>query len=180
MTAKGHTTLGITVGLAVQQIFFKEMNNNPLLLSVYYFAIVNASLLPDLDEPGSRIGRRFPFFSRLLSLFTTHRGITHFLIVPLAMAATLFFIENEYLFYGVFALALGTLAHDLGDMLTKGGIVGFFYPLFPKKRIGIPRKYAFYTNSIEEYGVIAFLLFINIALIAVTVGDKLKSFIGTL
>lgn len=178
MTAKGHTTLAITVGLAAQQLLVPQMNAEPVWLLAYYVALVNGALLPDLDEPGSRIGRRWPFLSHFLALFTTHRGVTHYLIVPLAIAVPLFFIDNDPLFYLVLGLAVGVLAHDMGDMLTKGGIVGFFYPFMQNRRVGIPRRYAFYTNSIEEYGVIAGLLLINTATIISLFGNKLQQMIG--
>lgn len=50
--------------------------------------------------------------------------------------------------------------HDIGDLLTKGGIKGFFYPFLKDKTIRLlPKEFAFYTNSITEH-IIVFILFL--------------------
>jgi inner membrane protein len=56
--------------------------------------------------------------------------------------------------------------HDIGDMLTKGGIKGFFYPFMKNKTIRIlPQHKAFYTNSITEYIIVFFIYIIDIFLV---------------
>ncbi|MDO8480558.1 MAG: metal-dependent hydrolase [Nanoarchaeota archaeon] len=82
------------------------------------------SLLPDIDEPHSYLGRRLPFLSRPFQFFFGHRQLFHslLLIVPVFLLLT---------FFPMVAVAFlcGTLSHLLLDGLTKEGI----FPLYPLK-----------------------------------------------
>jgi inner membrane protein len=56
-------------------------------------------------------------------------------------------------------LAIGIFSHDIGDMLTKGGIRGFFFPFFRNKTIGLlPKVFRFYTGTLTEYLVISVII----------------------
>ena len=101
---------------------------------------LTGSLLPDLDHPESKLGRRTRPFSTLINLVLGHRGGTHsllFLILPFLGLAP---------FMPTFALglALGTASHILADMIsysagkafTKGNGCPLLWPV-SKKRFGI-------------------------------------------
>jgi len=152
MTAKGHVVLAITPPIAVYGIDFFQ---DPLSVA----ALLLGALLPDIDEPGSYIGRRTYMSSIFREVGISHRGFTHFLLIPLIiMCASLLFFSGGFWFW----LGFGILMHDLGDMLTIGGIKGFFYPLFPdKKAVLLPRFLRFRTFSATEMLFVMLLLLTN-------------------
>jgi membrane-bound metal-dependent hydrolase YbcI (DUF457 family) len=93
----------------------------------------------------------------------THRGITHwaisifsiFFIGILLCFYDSNFIKYSYAFYG---FSLGYFFHLIGDMMTKGGINNFFFPFSSLNVVVLPRKYRFYTGSIQEVFLFLFLL----------------------
>ncbi len=164
MTAKGHMTLATTATLISFNAlpYFQKL---PLVdIGIIYFSVLTGSVLPDIDEENSYIGRRLPLFSIITSSIFKHRTLTHYLILPLIIAILGFFASglNQLI---CFSFAFGILMHDVGDMLTKGGINGFFFPFFPNTKIVLlPRALRFYTDSITEYMVILFLMITNLFL----------------
>jgi len=162
MTAKGHVVLAST--LAVVPIEYLINNYSATEAIFAYIAILLGSLIPDIDEPNSYIGNRSLFLADFLKLLgLKHRTFTHWLIVPISIA-TLGFITNDFVVSMIsYSLAYGILAHDIGDLITKGGIRGFFFPLFKDKKIVIlPSFLRFKTFSISEYLVIGLLMILNI------------------
>jgi len=162
MTAKGHMTLATTATLISFNALPYEFSIAKIV--VIYFTIIVGSVLPDIDEENSYIGRRLPLFSVITSTVFKHRTFTHYFILPVIIAIIGLFIVglNQVI---CFSLAFGILLHDMGDMLTKGGINGFFFPFFPNTKIALlPRAVRFYTNSITEYMVILFLMIVNLFL----------------
>lgn len=113
------------------------------------------SLLPDIDEPNSYVGRRTKGVSHMTKAIFGHRGFTHTLLATLLVfipfillmyphllgdgfehymaqstKLTTFFLP---LFYGI---GIGYLFHILGDMLSISG-VPLFMP-FTQKKFKIP------------------------------------------
>lgn len=153
MTAKGHVVLAIT---PLSLIYGLGVLQHPFML----LAVIVGSLLPDIDEQGSYIGRKLFFVSGIFKdLGIEHRGFTHFLIVPLSiMLISYLTMDGGWLFW----LGFGILMHDVGDLITRSGIKSFFYPLFEGKRTGLlPKKYRFKTFSFTEKVIIFILLIIN-------------------
>lgn len=162
MTAKGHVTLA-SVGalLTVKYVFLTHHypTDDYELLVIFYASVIFGSLFPDIDESGSYIGRKFLAISIVTSSFMKHRTFTHYLIFPALVFYSSFFVDVLWQQYLIYGLALGILLHDAGDMLTKGGINGFFFPFFPKTKIALlPRVLRFYTGSVTEYIFIFFLM----------------------
>ena len=166
MTVKGHTIISISAILTFELFFKDNVNLIATFDWVFYVWVMIGTISPDIDEPKSYIGRKLSFLSYPLkglymligTLFKDnrlfhHRGITHFLITPLLLTLIAFYIDSTSLL----AFAIGVLLHDIGDMLTRGGIVGFLFPLFPNTRIGIPKIIAFRTGSIAEILIIFIL-----------------------
>lgn len=77
---------------------------------------IAGSLLPDIDHPGSKIGRRVPIISHIMYLFG-HRGITHSLLFVLFLGMVGYFYWTP-----AYGLAIGSLVHVVGDMLTPSGV----------------------------------------------------------
>ena len=76
MLAKSHIALGLLGGLGASYLIHDQLHNSIILLPL----VVLGSVLPDIDEPRSFIGRKFPVISHIVSLSFTHRGFTHFFI----------------------------------------------------------------------------------------------------
>jgi len=86
---------------------------------VDYAAAAFGALLPDLDHPGSWIGRRFKLIAWPITLIFGHRGITHSL---LAAGAVSILLLSQVAAAWVIPIGLGYLSHLLGDYLTPLGI----------------------------------------------------------
>lgn len=88
-----------------------------------------AGILPDIDEPRSKVGRPLFFVSIPLNQILGHRTLTHSLI----FVGALWFILQFFTDWAD-VIAVGLLAHILGDMLT--GKVNVLYPI--PLGIGLP------------------------------------------
>lgn len=129
-------------------------------IALYFMAIVLGSILPDVDEVQSSIGKRTRILSDLFSFAFGHRTITHWFVTRIIMmiTAVMFFDGNISLF--VVSLAIGMLMHDVGDLLT-GGIRGYFWPFVDiDKSVRIAR---IKVGGVEEwlivFGINLILLF---------------------
>lgn len=157
----GHVLLAITPVVVISSITDIHIGAKE---GFYLLIIALFALVPDIDEKGSYIGRKLTFIAVLLeAIGVKHRTITHWALIPviLIITSTLMFGVKEATIY--FSISYGMLMHSAGDMLTKGGIKGFFFPFFKEKTIRIlPYRLAFYTGSSQEYVFILLLLLINI------------------
>jgi membrane-bound metal-dependent hydrolase YbcI (DUF457 family) len=106
--------------------------------------VVGSTLLPDIDIPTSKLGKKFKW----LRFFTKHRGFFHS-IFPMIIGALIFMQFSDTL---MFAFLLGYGVHLFLDMLTKQGIK----PLHPFNQSTL--KGWFKTNSFGEIIVIILLL----------------------
>jgi len=167
MTAKGHMALASASALAIVDYHLNTANESVSMadLIIFYLSVIFGSLAPDIDESESYIGRRLYAISIVMSSIFKHRTFTHYLFVPVALFVATYFVQDYYVKLFLYGFSLGIFMHDLGDMLTKGGINGFFFPFFPNTKIAIlPRQLRFYTNSIAEHILIVFLLLLNVAI----------------
>ncbi|MFC3041621.1 metal-dependent hydrolase [Virgibacillus xinjiangensis] len=89
-----------------------------------------AAVIPDLDEPKSKVGRLFWPVAYPINKVFGHRTITHSLLFAVLTGMILYPFTQTWVWLGT---STGILAHILGDMLT--GRVKFFYPA--PKFIGI-------------------------------------------
>lgn len=169
MIAVTHQTFGITFGLIT--VFFLQLFNiqpNGIGESLIFFVLVLlGSLLPDLDTPKSKLGRKFWPISFIISLFVKHRTATHsllFVAVVGAVSGILFATFSSSWFF-ILAITVGTSSHIVGDWLTKRG-VPFLYP-FKKERFKAP--ITFETDGFVEKILCLVLIGINILLFIVLV-----------
>ena len=112
--------------------------------------LIFGSILPDIDHPGSMIGKNVPVLPKLLK----HRGFTHSLLFCLLMG-----------FFNMW-VGIGCLVHIIMDMMTKQG-VELLYPY--KKKIRFPLAKNVVTNGIFEklifficYLLIVYLLYMRL------------------
>ncbi|MFT4250494.1 MAG: metal-dependent hydrolase [Candidatus Woesearchaeota archaeon] len=104
-------------GLLLCVVWLEFVSSENALLSV--LLILFASVLPDIDEKTSLLGRRVP----LLSYFTKHRSFFHsifFLVICIILLSFLVSINH------VLAFSAGFLSHLLLDMLTPMGVKPFW------------------------------------------------------
>lgn len=163
MTYKTHIAFALSCAIPVSYMAFDNYQD---VVSFLALATIG-SLSPDLDEEGSYLSNKFPIFPIVFKLFgVTHRGLTHraMFVAFLGVLFSIFYFfydsSSEYVpLYAGFLF--GYIFHLLGDMLTKGGINRFFYPFSLRQAVLLPRKYRFYTGSIQEYLIL--VVFVAIA-----------------
>ena len=131
MTATTHQMLGAAVALYYIR-HTGQYEYYPIIFSVA------ASIIPDIDEPNSKIGSKVTGISKTTKAIFGHRTITHSLLGVLIFAFGVNYIVDFFSlpdFITTFFI-LGYLSHLLGDVLTISG-VPLFYPLSKKYAIPI-------------------------------------------
>jgi inner membrane protein len=102
------------------------------------------ALLPDIDHPGSWVGRRLLPVSVPLAAVFGHRGLTHSL---LAVGGGILALRVEGLGWGAPPLAVGYLSHLVGDLVSGGVPL-----LWPSRRLfSLPLCR---TGSLAEMGIV--------------------------
>ncbi len=134
MEAKTHLMFALVASIIV--VYFI-----PQLL-FYVPLILFGSLLPDIDHPNSKLGRKIWPISKLINWVFGHRGFLHSIFFVLLISIP---IGIYFGFSFGFAIAIGILSHLLSDALTVSGIA-LFYPLSNFKIKGFVR-----TGSWLEY-----------------------------
>jgi len=102
--------------------------------------LVIGAMLPDIDHPRSKIGQKY----WMVSMFTKHRGAFHSIFLPLVFLVLAWIFVPQAM-SAVLGLAVGYIAHLIGDAITVTGIRPFL-PL-TKFRIKGPVK----TGRIFEF-----------------------------
>lgn len=114
-----HLLLGVVLFLATKDFF---SGGNQI---VFFFLVLLGSIIPDLDEPRSKINQWLGIFGKIIAFFTRHRGILHSLVLYIIV----FFVMKHYLgLYYAKGFFLGYIAHILGDIISLRG-VELLYPL---------------------------------------------------
>lgn len=145
MMWKTHLAFGGLIGLLLIPIL------KPYSIILFLSIILFASLLPDIDHPDSKVGRKV----KIIGFLFKHRGFFHSIF-----GVALFTIPFIYFKLNIIAIPIliGYCSHLLGDLITLEGITPF-YPL----QINV--KGFLKVNSWTETGLF-FLLLILIVYIA--------------
>lgn len=107
-----------------------------------------ASLLPDIDEYRSKIGRKIPFISIPINLIFGHRGVFHSLLALVIV----FVVALKFFPTWAVPITVGYLSHLLLDSFTLSKIPWLWpYP----KTFGFPLVK---TNSIIDILLTVFLV----------------------
>ena len=77
MTAKSHTTTTLAIGILPIYFYGNEILYIFDYLAIYLIGLVVGSLLPDIEESHSYIGRKAVWLSSRLNKAIGHRKITH-------------------------------------------------------------------------------------------------------
>lgn len=100
-----------------------------------------AALLPDLDDPNSRVGRMVPVIPRLIKTTIGHRGALHSLLGAICFtfitsAVLQHWNTQAYVYYQfVSVITVGYVSHLIADSLTPRG-VPWLWPV--GKHFGLP------------------------------------------
>lgn len=110
------------------------------------------ALLPDIDHPGSAVGRRVWPVSMLISGLFGHRGITHSLFAVAALLGAAAFYLSALPGWAI-AMAAGYLSHLAADWLTPSGI-----PLLWPNRRKFASPHPIQTGGLGEFALTAGLV----------------------
>ncbi len=141
------------IGLSAGLIYLK-VTNEPLLISPLIISSLSA-LVPDVDEPKSKLGNKIKLISYPLKIIFGHRTITHSLLGLILISMVGYFFIPFYQF-----IILGYLSHLIADFISDYGIP-IFYPLLKERfyfRI-------FKTGGIQENIFFLILLILNITMV---------------
>lgn len=119
-----------------------------------------SSLLPDIDEPQSYLGRRLKLISNIFKAFFGHRGFTHSLLGFVSFTLLFYLVFIYHIGFPLFSISffiMGYSIHLIEDFITTRGIP-LFSP-FISKRYSIPLVK---TQGIGEY--IIRLIFVGLFL----------------
>lgn len=176
MVAITHQTFGITFGLgAILLLQLFGIYPSGVEETIIYFSLVLlGSLLPDLDTPRSKLGRKLWPIAFIISIFVKHGTATHSLLFVVGVIVTsgLIFGMLQLSWFYTLGIGLGTLSHVVGDWLTKSG-VPLLYP-FRTERFKAP--VTFRTSSLREGLVCLSLFVVNILLFATLLKTPYKPF----
>lgn len=159
MMKKTHVLTSVTMGVAL--VHFTEIEPTIGLLA----GVLAGSVLPDIDEPQSYIGRKTSVkmgnkrigVSSIIKGIFGHRGFTHSLLATLIVFIPYLLLLKHslslketslFLTFGInllMGLGFGYLFHIIGDMFSKSG-VPLLMPFYNKK-IAIP---IYTTNKFSE------------------------------
>lgn len=157
MTKKGHLLFSSNVIGALIVYSGHNIHNFPVhlasLILPIFLGLYIGSILPDIDDPRSYIGRFFVPLAYGFHLALGHRGLIHSLLFCILIASgALLCPMYSFGFYFFISCGIGCLLHDIADMFTDGGIKGFFFPFFSRTRIALlPSFLMVKTNTISEY-----------------------------
>jgi len=158
MTYKTHLALSLTATLPV-------MSLTGTLSGGGIAALALGTLLPDIDEPGSWIGRRTRGISDMMNRTFGHRGMTHSLV---AVGVVVLLMVSLVLLLNVPAAVAaafigGYSLHLMGDSFSKSGIA-WLQP-FKNKKFQSGFGVVYYTTGsmVEKLllvGLVAVLVYI--------------------
>ncbi len=145
-----HLAFGLLISLYSLNFFDVKYALLFTLIAVFF------SILPDIDNSKSKIGRKNKVISKIIGFVFGHRGIFHSIYIPLIL---IFIFYNNINSEIAIAIFLGYSSHLAADALTKQGIRPF-YPLINIKINGF-----FKTNSLFEKIFFLIIVFLDAVLL---------------
>ncbi|MBD3309935.1 hypothetical protein GF351_01815 [Candidatus Woesearchaeota archaeon] len=147
MMGKTHMAFGLFLGLLCLPLL--QPRNSLLFLSLAVFA----ALIPDIDSPDSKLGRKVVPLSHIFKFVFGHRGFFHSIFFPVLMFAGVlgiaFYSQAGYVY--AYAVLIGALSHIFIDAITIEG-VNLLSPVSRFRVAGFIK-----TNSLMELAVFVFL-----------------------
>lgn len=172
MTAKSHINTTIAIGILPLYFFRNEIVFMFDYIAIYVIGLVIGSLLPDVEESNSVVGRQFPLLSDWLNNKIGHRTYTHNILIYLVIFIIAYYqslYSSNFIYVFLIGFSLGSILHSIEDCLTNGGVSGAMKPLLNNFVI-LKKQYRFDTNSLFEnyvyYPIITVILVIEIIISA--------------
>ena len=109
MLAINHATLATATALGLS-LYFERPFFLPLLLFVIF-----AGVFPDIDHPGSELGRYF----RPVGKFLPHRGITHSLVGVGLFAGLIYFLLGQNIYFTYFLIVAAFFGNYLLEKILQ-------------------------------------------------------------
>lgn len=126
MTIKSHLTYGLLIGAAVS---ITMPNTIPVKIGLIGVSAISA-LLPDVDLPTTKVGRKLWIVSNIINKLFGHRGFIH---SPFFCIAIAFILKQKCIIpYVWLAFAVGYGSHIFLDLFNGPGIP-LLYPLSKKR-----------------------------------------------
>ena len=192
MVGRSHLLVGITAGVVLDSVV--HLTGPPLIMAssvppellvkkaVFYFMVALGSLLPDIDNAHSTLGRKLGWISKEIQHIAGHRalfhsllglflgsllaiGLEHLVVYLLALRGFTLpaqFVGASHLVF--IAVLFGCIIHIAADGLTEGG-VPLFWP--NHKRFGFPPdpRWRFRTGDWPEYIIVySFMILVGIGI----------------
>ena len=165
MTGRTHILGGVTAGFIYTTFFVPD---DMLLFGGTVALSTIGGLMPDIDHPSSKAGKKAGIFSTVINKIFGHRGFLHTpLFIFLFFILLNYFLINKDLNYFtplLYVYCVGYVSHLFLDLLTVSGIL-LFFP-FSKKKISITKLK---TGGIGE-DVTRGLLVIILIMLAINAG----------
>ena len=164
MTAKSHLTTTLAIGILPLYLFKNELVYIFDYIAVYIIGLVIGSLLPDIEESNSVVGRKVPLLSEWLNKSIGHRTHTHNILIYILIFLFAYYKSlhsSEFIFILLIGFSLGSILHILEDCLTNSGVRGAMNPIIQNFVI-LKEKYRFNTDGKFEnfvyYPIISIIL----------------------
>jgi inner membrane protein len=192
MEGRSHLLVGVTAAVVLDSMV--HITGTPLMMTptvsvtllvkkiVFYSMVALGSLLPDIDNAHSTLGRKLGWVSKGIQHVAGHRTLFHSLlglvlgsllalgleqlVVDLlalrGLAIPALFIRGEHLVF--ISVLFGCIMHIAADALTEGG-VPLFWPYH--KRYGFPPnpRWRFRTGTWPEFVIVyGFMLLVGLAI----------------
>ncbi|RFB13646.1 metal-dependent hydrolase [Bacillus sp. HNG] len=148
MRYKTHIVSSLTLGAGISII-----THYPFHIG-YVVGISIGSLLPDIDEPNSFIGRRSMGLATYINKKYGHRGITHSLFAWILISIVCLIIPSPL----TLGISLGYLFHLLGDFFSVRSIPVFAPLNYNRPKISITYRTGSITENVILY-IFSILLF---------------------
>lgn len=154
MDYKTHAVAGACTGICTASVLTK-IQADYLVVGLITASATIGALLPDIDEPGSYIGRKIKIISIGLKKVLGHRGALHSPLIAVLFSFILLSIKSyinneiflEYYTAACIGFSVGYWSHLIIDSLTKGGIP-VFWPI-SKMKFKIMNLYT--NNKIHQF-----------------------------
>lgn len=129
-----HLAFALLIGLLTVNLFSL---NKYLFVSI----VVIAGIIPDIDHPKSRLGRKIKFLSWSIKFLFGHRRLFHSIVFAGVVSVFLwFFFDNWWI-----PFFIGYISHLAIDGFTKEGI-NFIYPFKQLYLSGFVKTGSFLEN----------------------------------
>lgn len=192
MVGKSHLLVGLTAGVVLDSVV--HLTGSPLTMAksvplellvnkgVFYFMVGFGSLLPDIDNARSSMGKKLGWISKEIQHVAGHRTLFHsllglflgsllaigleqlviYLLAQRGFTLPAQFVGESHLVF--FAVLFGCIMHIVADGLTEGGVP----LLWPNhKRFGFPPNphWRFRTGDWPEYVIVySFMVLVGLGI----------------